>query len=240
MIRKGMNSTQINGASALVTGAASGLGQATARRLAAAGAKVIALDQNATGQAAADEIGAAFAQVDVRNETEVQDAVQQAIARDPLRVVVNCAGVGWGGRVVDRTGAPHDYDLFKRVLEINLFDTFNVLHLAAAAMAGNEPSDTGERGVVVNTASIAGFEGQVGQVAYAASKGGVIGLTLAAARDLTSRSVRVMTIAPGLFDTASCRRRSFKPATVADHPAPGWPSAGQRRRGSCVQPGVCA
>lgn len=173
--------------------------------MSAAGAKVIALDQDATGQAAADEIGAAFAQVDVRNETEVQDAVQQAIARGPLRVVVNCAGVGWGGRVVDRTGAPHDYDLFKRILEINLFGTFNVLRLAAAAMAGNEPSDTGERGVVVNTASIAGFEGQVGQVAYAASKGGVIGLTLAAARDLTSRSVRVMTIAPGVFDTAMVR-----------------------------------
>jgi NAD(P)-dependent dehydrogenase (short-subunit alcohol dehydrogenase family) len=196
---------QISGTSALVTGAGSGLGEATARRLAAAGAKVVAIDKDAAGQAVAGEIGGVFAAVDVADEAGVRDAVQQAVALGPLRVAANCAGVGWSARVVDRGGAPHDYDLFKRVLEINLAGTFNVLRLAAAAMAGNEPSDTGERGVVVNTASIAGFEGQIGAVAYAASKAGVIGMTLAAARDLSSRGIRVVTIAPGLFDTPMLR-----------------------------------
>jgi NAD(P)-dependent dehydrogenase (short-subunit alcohol dehydrogenase family) len=190
------------GASALVAGAASGLGQATARRLAAAGAKVVVLDQDDGGQAVAEEVGGLFARVDVTDEAEVGNAVQRAGTLGPLRVVANCAGVGWGARVVDRHGNPHDYDLFKRVVAINLVGTFNVLRLAAAVMADNEPAETGERGVVVNTASIAGFEGQVGQVAYAASKAGVVGMTLAAARDLASRAIRVVTIAPGVFDTA--------------------------------------
>lgn len=196
---------QISGASAVVTGAAAGLGEATARRLAAAGAKVVAVDQNLAGHAVAGEIGGVFARADVTDPEEVRNAVQQAVTLGPLRVVANCAGVGWGARVVDRAGVPHDYELFRRVLEINLGGTFNVLRLAAAAMAENDPSDTGERGVVVNTASITAFEGQVGQVAYASSKAGVAGMTLAAARDLSSRGIRVVSIAPGLFDTEMVR-----------------------------------
>src|SRR5204862_8362563 len=127
--------------------------------------------------------------------------IDLATSLGPLRIAVNCAGVGWAGRVVARDGTPHDLDLFSTVISINLVGTFNVLRLAAATMATTEPTDTAERGVIVNTASVAAFDGQIGQVAYASSKAGVVGLTLPAARDLSSVGVRVMTIAPGTFDT---------------------------------------
>src|SRR5947209_5286635 len=196
---------EIPGVSAVVTGGASGLGEATVRRLAAAGAKVVILDRDAAkGEALAKELGtdaAAFAPTDVTNAADVTAAVDLAVSRGPLRIAVNCAGVGWAGRVVARDGTPHDLDLFSTVVSINLIGTFNVLRLAAAAMAATEPTETGERGVIVNTASIAAFDGQIGQIAYAASKGGVVSLTLPAARDLASVGVRVCTIAPGLMDT---------------------------------------
>lgn len=193
---------EIEGTVALVTGAASGLGRATAQRLHASGAKVVLVDTDLdAGEQLARTGAGVFAPADVTSEAEIQAAVDQAVAIGPLRIVVSCAGVGWGARIVDRTGSPHDLDLFRRIIEINLVGTFNVLRLAAAAMAPNEPVGGGERGVVINTASIAAFEGQVGQAGYAASKGGVVGLTLTAARDLASHGIRVVSIAPGLFDT---------------------------------------
>ncbi|HEV7536303.1 MAG TPA: SDR family NAD(P)-dependent oxidoreductase, partial [Acidimicrobiia bacterium] len=194
----------IAGASAVVTGGASGLGEATVRRLAAAGAKVVILDRDTVkGEALAKELGpaAAFAPTDVTNAADVTAAVDLATSLAPLRIAVSCAGVGWAGRVVARDGTPHDLDLFSTVISINLIGTFNVLRLAASAIATTEPTDTGERGVIVNTASIAAYDGQIGQIAYAASKGGVVSLTLPAARDLASVGVRVCTIAPGLMDT---------------------------------------
>jgi NAD(P)-dependent dehydrogenase (short-subunit alcohol dehydrogenase family) len=192
---------------ALVTGAASGLGRAAAERLHAAGATLVLVDtERLAGKKLADAGIGVFVPADVTNEAEVQAAVDQAVALGPLRIAVNCAGVGWGSRIVDRTGKPHDLALFRQILDINLVGTFNVLRLAAVAMAGNpRGSDSdgaaAERGVVVNTASIAAFEGQVGQAAYAASKSGIVGLTLAAARDLASLGIRVVSIAPGLFET---------------------------------------
>jgi NAD(P)-dependent dehydrogenase (short-subunit alcohol dehydrogenase family) len=196
---------EISGAAAVVTGGASGLGEATVRRLAGAGAKVVILDRDtAKGEALAKELGeaAVYAPTDVTSAADVTAAVELAASLAPLRIAVNCAGVGWAGRVVARDGTPHDLDLFSTVISINLVGTFNVLRLAAAAMAANEPTaDTGERGVIVNTASIAAWDGQIGQIAYAASKAGVVGLTLPAARDLSSIGVRVVTIAPGTFDT---------------------------------------
>lgn len=192
----------VDGAVALVTGAASGLGRATAERLHASGAKLVLVDADREAGQDLASIGiGSLAVADVTSEAEVRAAVGQAAGLGPLRVVVNCAGVGWGGRIIDRNFTPHDLGLFRRIVEINLVGTFNVMRLAAAAMAANEPAANGERGVIVNTASIAAFEGQIGQAAYAASKGGVVGLTLAAARDLASHDIRVMSIAPGLFDT---------------------------------------
>lgn len=187
---------------ALVTGGASGLGAATARRLHAAGANVALLDlPTADGAALVDELGerAVFVPADVTDPDAVTEAIAQAHELGELRVAVNCAGVGWAARVLGREG-PHDLDLFRTVIGINLVGTFNVLRLAAAAMADNEPVD-GDRGVIVNTASIAAYDGQVGQIAYSASKGGVVGLTLPAARDLARHQIRVLTIAPGTFDT---------------------------------------
>jgi NAD(P)-dependent dehydrogenase (short-subunit alcohol dehydrogenase family) len=195
----------ISGAAALVTGGASGLGEATVRRLAGAGARVVIVDRDtAKGEALAKELGpaaVAFAPTDVTNAGDVAAAVELASSLGPLRIAVNCAGVGWAGRVVARDGTPHDLDLFTTVISINLIGTFNVLRLAAAAMSTTAPTETAERGVVVNTASIAAFDGQIGQIAYAASKAGVVGLTLPAARDLAAVGVRVVTIAPGTFDT---------------------------------------
>jgi len=190
---------EIAGTSALVTGGASGLGRATAELLLERGARVVIFDLPASaGAEVARELGAAatFVPGDVTSEDDARAAV--AAAGD-LRIAVNCAGIGSGARIVGRDG-PYPLERFRRVIEVNLVGTFNVLRLAAARMAELEPVD-GERGVIVNTASIAAFEGQVGQAAYSASKAGIVGLTICAARDLASALIRVCTIAPGTFDT---------------------------------------
>ena len=195
---------QIEKAGALVSGGASGLGEATVRRLHEHGAAVTIADVNEEkGAALADELGedASFVKADVTNEEEIQAAVQAAAGADGgLRISVCCAGVGWAEKVAGKRG-PHQLMPFETVLRINLIGTFNVLRFAALAMLANEPDRVGERGVCVNTASIAAYDGQIGQIAYSASKGGVVGMTLPAARDLASSGVRVCTIAPGLFDT---------------------------------------
>jgi len=193
---------KLNGSVALVTGGASGLGAATARRLVAGGAKVVIVDRDEPrGQSLAAELGATFAKADVTNAAEIEAAVATAAQLGPLRIAVSCAGVGWAARTLDRTGKPHDLDLFKTVIGVNLIGTFNVLRLAAAAIAKSEALEHGERGVIINTASVAAFDGQIGQIAYAASKAGVAGMTLPAARDLAPVGIRVVTIAPGIFDT---------------------------------------
>jgi 3-hydroxyacyl-CoA dehydrogenase/3-hydroxy-2-methylbutyryl-CoA dehydrogenase len=195
---------RIEGTSALVAGGASGLGEATARALAAAGATVTIADVNAEkGEALAADLGgaASFVQTDVTDAAAVGEAVGRAAeAEGGLRISVCCAGVGWAERVAHK-GGPHNLEMFTKVIQINLIGTFNVLSQAAAAMSANEAEEEGERGVCVNTASIAAYDGQIGQIAYSASKGGVVGMTLPAARDLSSRGIRVMTIAPGLMDT---------------------------------------
>ncbi len=196
---------EIRDKGALVTGGASGLGEATVRRLHAAGAGTVIVDLNEErGEALAAELGdrAVFARADVSKPEEMVKAVATATDRGGLHVAVNCAGIGPAARTVNRDGTPHDLDLFKKVIEVNLIGTFNVLRLSASAMSANDPNDDGERGVIINTASVAAFEGQIGQVAYSSSKGGIVGLTLPAARDLTKAGVRVVTIAPGIFDTA--------------------------------------
>ncbi len=193
----------IEGTSALVAGGASGLGEATARRLHAGGASVVIADLNAEkGEALASELGAGarYVETNVMEAEQVQAAVDAAAAEGGLRISVCCAGIGWAQRTVSKQG-PHDLEIFSNVVKVNLIGTFNVLRLAATAMSENEPDAGGERGVCVNTASIAAFDGQIGQVAYSASKGGIVGLTLPAARDLAGRGIRVNTIAPGLFDT---------------------------------------
>jgi NAD(P)-dependent dehydrogenase (short-subunit alcohol dehydrogenase family) len=193
---------QITGSVALVTGGASGLGLATAQTLVAAGAQVVLLDiPSSNGAAMAEELGsaAAFAPGDVTDEQSVAAALDLAVARGPLRIVVNCAGVGNPGRVLSRKGVL-PLEQFTRVVQINLLGTFNVLRLAAERIAATEPID-GERGVIVNTASVAAFDGQIGQAAYAASKGGIVSMTLPIARDLADKLIRVVTIAPGLFQT---------------------------------------
>jgi NAD(P)-dependent dehydrogenase (short-subunit alcohol dehydrogenase family) len=190
---------------AVVTGGASGLGEATARALSERGAAVTILDLDDTrGPALAADLGGhtTFVRTDVTDEASVQAAIDDATGKDrPLRIAVNCAGIAWAQRTVGRDGAAHDLGAFTRTVMVNLVGTFNVLRLAAAAMARTEPGEDGERGVIVNTASIAAYDGQIGQIAYAASKGGVVGMTLPAARDLSSLGIRVNTIAPGLFDT---------------------------------------
>jgi len=193
---------EIEGSGALVVGGASGLGAATARALAERGARVTIADVNAEqGQALADEIGGAFVAADVTDEEQVQAAVAAAAAADGgLRISAHCAGIGFAQRTVSGRG-PHPLEPFTRVIAVNLIGTFNALRLAAAAMSENEPDAGGERGVCVNTASVAAFDGQIGQAAYSASKGGVVGMTLPVARDLARFGIRVCTIAPGLFDT---------------------------------------
>jgi NAD(P)-dependent dehydrogenase (short-subunit alcohol dehydrogenase family) len=189
---------RIEGAGALVAGGASGLGAATARRLAAGGARVTVADVNEeAGSALAAELEAAFVRCDVTDEEQVRAAVEAAGA---LRISVCCAGIGWAEKTAGRRG-PHSLEPFATVIRVNLIGTFNVLRLAAAAMLSNEPDGEGERGVCINTASIAAYDGQIGQLAYSASKGGIVGMTLPAARDLATSGVRVVTIAPGLFDT---------------------------------------
>jgi NAD(P)-dependent dehydrogenase (short-subunit alcohol dehydrogenase family) len=193
---------KLEGTVALVTGGASGLGAATVRRLTLKGAKVLIVDRDEVrGQALAGELGAVFAKADVTDAAQVEAAVAAASQLGTLRIAVSCAGIGFAGRTLDKTGKPHDLDVFKTVIGVNLIGTFNVLRLAAAAIARAEPLEHGERGVIVNTASVAAFDGQIGQLAYAASKAGVAGMTLPAARDLAPVGIRVVTIAPGVFDT---------------------------------------
>jgi NAD(P)-dependent dehydrogenase (short-subunit alcohol dehydrogenase family) len=192
----------IKGASAIVTGGASGLGEATARLLAERGAKVVVADLNeAVGKQVAAEIGGVFAKTDVADEAQAQAAVDAAGKLGPLRALVNCAGLGSAARTIDRQGKPFDLKTFEFVIRVNLIGTFNMLRLAAAAMSKTEPQADGERGAIVNTASVAAFDGQIGQAAYSASKGGVVGMTLPIARDLAAVGIRVNTIAPGLVDT---------------------------------------
>ncbi len=195
---------KVESAGALISGGASGLGEATARGLHAAGASIVISDLNAErGNALAAELGdrASFVEANVLEADQVQAAVEAAAALDGgLRISVCCAGIGWAQRTTSKQG-PHDLEIFGNVIKVNLIGSFNVLRLAATAMSANEPDGGGERGVCVNTASIAAFDGQIGQVAYAASKGGIVGMTLPAARDLAGRGIRVATIAPGLFDT---------------------------------------
>ena len=195
----------ITGASALVTGGASGIGAAVVRRLAAAGAKVVVADlKEETGQALADEVGGTFVKVDVTDTMQVQAAVEQAAELGNFRVLVNSAGIATAQRTVGRDGefgSAHDLDDYKKVIAINLIGTFDAIRLAATAMSHNEPDENGERGAIVNIASVAAFDGQIGQAAYASSKGGVVGMTLPVARDLSAVGIRVNTVAPGLVDT---------------------------------------
>lgn len=206
---------------ALVTGGASGLGEATARRLHAEGASVVIADlPSSPGEELTADLGehARFVATDVRDEAQVQAAIDAAKELGTLRVVVNCAGVGTPGRVVGKRG-PLPLEDFQNVININLVGTFNVMRLAAAAMLENEPVD-GDRGVIVMTASIAAYDGQIGQAAYAASKGGVVGLTLSAARDLADKAIRVVTVAPGTFETPMLSGLPGEVKTVLEQQVP--------------------
>jgi len=195
----------ITGASAIVTGGASGIGAACARQLAAKGAKVVIADLNAaTGEALAAEIGGAFVAVDVTNTEQILAAVNKALELGPLWALVNSAGIGWAQRTIGKDGefeSAADLDAFKKVIAINLIGSFDAIRLAATAMSRNTPNENGERGAIVNMASVAAFDGQIGQASYSASKGGVVGMTLPIARDLSASGIRVNTIAPGLIDT---------------------------------------
>ena len=195
----------INGASAIVTGGASGIGAAVARQLGAKGAKVVVADLNAEKeQATADEIGGVFAPVDVTRTEQIEAAIGQAEELGPVRVLVNSAGIGWAQRTVGRDGefsSAADLEAFSKVIAINLIGTFDCIRLVGTAIARNEPTESGERGAIVNMASAAAFDGQIGQAAYSASKGGIVGMTLPVARDLAAVGIRVNTVAPGLIDT---------------------------------------
>ncbi|GAA4737716.1 SDR family oxidoreductase [Nocardioides endophyticus] len=195
----------INGASAIVTGGASGIGAAAARQLAAKGAIVVVADLQADrGEALAQEIGGVFAQVDVTNTDQIKAAVNAAAEIAPLRAVVNSAGIGWAQRTIGRDGefdSAHDLDAFRKVIAINLIGTFDMTRIAATAMSRNEPDADGCRGAICNLASVAAFDGQIGQASYSASKGGVVGMTLPVARDLSASGIRLNTVAPGLIDT---------------------------------------
>lgn len=189
---------------AVVTGGASGLGEATARRLASEGVRVAIFDKNAElGAAVAKDIGGIFVDVDVTDAASVEAGFAAArAAHGQERIAVNCAGVGWAAKTVDRDGKPHSADMFKTTIMINLVGTFHVASMAAAGMTPTDPiTDDGERGIIINTASVAAYDGQIGQIAYAASKGGIVGMTLPMARDLARTGIRVNTIAPGLFLT---------------------------------------
>ena len=193
----------LEGSSSIVTGGASGIGEASARQLAAAGSHVVVADLNEEkGQALASEIGGLFVRCDVSRTEDADTAVTAASEMGPLRALVNSAGIGYAGRTIDRNNEPLDLDKFSFVLQVNLIGSFNMLSRSAAAMATTEPLDEdGQRGAIVNMASAAAFDGQIGQCAYSASKGGVVGMTLPIARDLSAVGVRVNTIAPGLIDT---------------------------------------
>ena len=193
---------QIQDRAFIVTGGASGLGAATARMFAGRGGKVVIVDLNAElGEALAGELGGRFVRADVSSESDAAAAVGTAVSEfGELSGLVNCAGIGTAQRTIGKNG-PHDLGLFVKTITVNLIGTFNMIRLAAAAMAGNPPDDGGERGVIVNTASVAAFDGQIGQAAYSASKGGIVGMTLPIARDLAASGIRVVTIAPGIFRT---------------------------------------
>ena len=195
----------INGASAIVTGGASGIGAAAARQLAERGVKVVVADLNADkGQQLAEEIGGVFAPVDVTRTEQIVAAVEEAEKLGPLRLLVNSAGIGWAQRTVGRDGtfeSAADLEAFAKVIAINLVGTFDCVRLVATAISRNEPTASGERGAIVNLASVAAFDGQIGQAAYSASKGGVVGMTLPVARDLAAVGIRLNTVAPGLIDT---------------------------------------
>ncbi|MBL8699341.1 MAG: SDR family NAD(P)-dependent oxidoreductase [Alphaproteobacteria bacterium] len=213
----------LNGQVVAITGGGSGLGAGAARVLAKAGARVALLDVNTAGaEAVARETGGLAVRCDVASEASAVAALQAVTAAlGAPRILVNCAGIGPSARIVGRDG-PHPLDLYRKVIEINLVGTFNMLRLAAAAMQALEPMADGERGVIVNTASVAGFEGQIGQAAYASSKGGVIALTLPAARELARFGIRVMTIAPGTFETPMLATISeeFRKSLAAQVPFP--------------------
>ena len=222
---------EFTGLVALVTGGASGLGEATATALAARGARVAILDlPSSRGGEVAHQLGGVFQAGDVTDPDAVAAALDALIAaQGALHVAVNCAGIGIAQRTVRRGGEPHDLSAFARLIQVNLIGTFNVIRLAAARMTGNDPNADGERGVIINTASVAAFDGQIGQAAYSASKGGVVGLTLPVARDLASAGVRCVTIAPGLFETpmlAGLRdeARQALEATIPFPPRLGRPS----------------
>ncbi len=196
----------LNGISAIVTGGASGLGEATTRLLAARGARVVILDMNPEkGEAVAKDVDGVFAQADVANPEQVIAAVEAAKELGPLRALVTAAGIGWPARTIGKDGqyeSAHDLDIYRKVLEVNLVGTFNCIRLAATAMSQTEAlNDDGERGAIVTVASVAAFDGQIGQASYSASKGGVVGMTLPIARDLSAAGIRVNCIAPGLIDT---------------------------------------
>jgi NAD(P)-dependent dehydrogenase (short-subunit alcohol dehydrogenase family) len=193
------------GTAALVTGGASGIGAGVARALGARGVTVVVADlQVDKGEALATELGGTFARVDVTDSASIRAAVEQAASAGPLRVLVNSAGIGWAQRTIGRDGefgSAHDIDAFRKVVAINLVGSFDAIRLAASAMSRLEPTESGERGAIVNIASVAAFDGQIGQAAYAASKGGLVGLTLPVARDLAAAGIRLNTVAPGLIDT---------------------------------------
>ena len=192
----------ISGAGALVTGGASGIGGATSRLLAELGATVTIVDlQDEKGEALAAEIGGRYAHADITDTEEVEAAVATANADGNLRMVANCAGIGWAQRTVGKGGEPHDLGVFEKVVLVNVVGTFNVIRLAAAAMSHNEPLADGERGAMVNIASVAAFDGQTGQASYSAAKGAIVGMTLPIARDLAAVGIRVCTVAPGTVDT---------------------------------------
>lgn len=196
---------QLNNSVALVTGGASGLGEACVRLFASQGAKVVIVDLNdEKGTTLAGEIGdpVRFVKTDVSSENDVQNAINTAVDTfGGVNLLVNCAGIGLPMKTVDKYGAPHPLNMFEMVIKVNLIGTFNCIRLAAAVMVKNEPNAEGEKGVIINTASVAAFDGQIGQAAYSASKGGIVGMTLPIARDLARDGIRVVTIAPGLFDT---------------------------------------
>lgn len=196
---------ELSGSSAVVTGGASGIGAAAARQLAAKGAKVVVADlQEDAGNAIADQIGGAFCKVDVTNTDDIINAVEMATSMGPLKALVNSAGIGWAQRTVGKDGSydsAANLEAFQRVININLIGTFDCIRLGATAMSRNEPDEFGERGAICNLASVAAFDGQIGQASYSASKGGVVGMTLPIARDLAAVGVRVNTVAPGLIDT---------------------------------------
>jgi NAD(P)-dependent dehydrogenase (short-subunit alcohol dehydrogenase family) len=196
---------ELDGISAIVTGGGSGLGAATARLLAGRGARVVIVDmQDDKGEAVAKEIGGVFAHANVADPDEVIAAVEAAKELGPLRALVNAAGIGFATRTIGRDGqysSAHDLDVYRKVIEVNLIGTFNCIRLAATAMSQNEANADGERGAIVNVTSVAAFDGQIGQAAYSSSKGGVVGMTLPVARDLSASGIRLNTIAPGLIDT---------------------------------------